>query len=357
MNTITDFFTSLLYANNSLWLFTWLVLLAVSVVYLFLKNRVDRYATHIGRLVTKLWPIVVCTYFILILISSEQIATESGENVTPVLQWSILILSSFLSFVAFYVQYKFNRTQKEDIERERFENNFFHYLELINSQQETCEIPGVGKSKQVFHFMFYEYKAILYLVNKSRAFNECPESITPLELYHSYRLFINGVSTSSIDRLCSNSDAVTIEKIKKLNEIFFDSRGSTKSPKYLADYDARKIVLFDGHRLRLVPYFRTLIMIVQYLQKSKDNGCITEEDAEFYYKVFLSQLSEHQISLMYIMYLCDCSNRLSNTANFEHESFMIGDMSTSVIDFFENTIPRYIQAETMNPLSAHFISF
>lgn len=357
MSAITNFFTSLFSANNTLWLFTWLILLAVSVVYLLQKNRVDRYAAHIGRLVTKLWPLIVCTYFILILISSEQIATKSGENVSPVLQWSILILSSFLSFVAFYVQYRFNRTQKEDIERERFENNFFHYLELINSQQDACEIPGVGKSKQVFHFMFYEYKAILYLVNKSQAFNDCPKTITPLELYHSYRLFINGVSTSSIDRLCSNSDLVIVEKIKKLNDLFIESRSSKKSPKYLADYDASKIVLFDGHRLRLVPYFRTLIMIVQYLQKSKDNGCITGDDAEFYYKVFLSQLSEHQISLMYIMYLCDCSSRLSNTSNFEHESFMIGDMSASVIDFFEKTLPRYIQADVMNPLSARFISF
>lgn len=357
MNAITDFFTSLFSANNTLWLFTWLVLLAVSVVYLLLKNRVDRHAARIGHLVTKLWPIVVCSYFILILISSEQIATESGENVTPVLQWSILILSSFLSFVAFYVQYRFNRTQKEDIERERFENNFFHYLELINSQQETCDIPGVGRSKQAFHFMFYEYKAILYLVNKSRAFNACPKTITPLELYHSYGLFINGVSTSSIDRLCSNSDAVTIEKLKKLNDLFIELRSSMKSPKYLADYDASRIVLFDGHRLRLVPYFRTLIMIVQYLQKSKDNGCITGEDAEFYYNVFLSQLSEHQISLIYIMYLCDCSSRLSDTSNVEHDSFMIGRMSASVIDFFENILPRYIRADTMNPLSAHFISF
>ncbi len=205
--------------------------------------------------------------------------------------------------------------------------------------------------------MFYEYKAILYLVNKSQAFNDCPETITPLELYHSYRLFINGVSTSSIDRLCSNSDLVTVEKIKKLNDLFIESRSSKKSPKYLADYDASKIVLFDGHRLRLVPYFRTLIMIGQYLQKGKDNGCITRDDAEFYYKVLLSQLSEHQISLMYIMYLCDCSSRLSNTSNFEHESFMIGDMSASVIDFFEKTLPRYIQADVMNPLSARFISF
>lgn len=110
MNAITDFFTSLFSANNTLWLFTWLVLLAVSVVYTLLKDRADRHAARIGHLVTKLWPVIVCSYFLLILISSEQIATDSGENVTPVLQWSILILSSFLSFVAFYVQYRFNRT-------------------------------------------------------------------------------------------------------------------------------------------------------------------------------------------------------------------------------------------------------
>lgn len=340
---------------NILWLTTWGILTLFALHHLFSKTPLSSQSPKSNTLL-KIWPLIVCIYFILSLVLTDNLTTNSGENIRPVMQWSLLLLSTFLTFLAFYVQYQFNIKQKNDIGRERFEQNFFQYIELISNQERACEITGVGIGKQVFHFMFYEYKAILYLIHKSKAFCETDSAIEHKELLQAYRLFINGVSTTAMTRLSENCNPTTKNKISYLNNLLLQARKKDERPRYLSDYNTNEILLFDGHRLRLVPYYRTIVMVIQFLQKAVASGCINENECGFYHRVLLSQMSEHQISLLYIMYLCDTSNIL-NSSNKEHEhaKFIVEDKDAPIVSFFEEVLPQYIQASTMNPLSNNFI--
>lgn len=50
---------------------------------------------------------------------------EGAFSVPPYIELTVLLLASVLSFIAFYVQYRFNKMQKKDIDKERAENVFF----------------------------------------------------------------------------------------------------------------------------------------------------------------------------------------------------------------------------------------
>ncbi len=70
----------------------------------------------------------------------------------------------FLTFIAFYIQYVFNVRQKKDLSLERFENQYFHFLDVYRDIVNTTALKNVGKGKIVFHYMFYEYKALYRII-------------------------------------------------------------------------------------------------------------------------------------------------------------------------------------------------
>jgi len=117
-------------------------------------------------------------------------------------------------------------------------------------------------------------------------------------------------------------------------------------PKYLKDYGGANIKLFDGHRLRLISYYRTVCTIIQYVYQNIDNGSITEEEIDIYRNILLSQLSEHEIALLKIMYKFD---KLQNV------EFILPQYNKRVEVFFEKTLSQYIVSKTMDCDSPKFI--
>ena len=84
-----------------------------------------------------------------------------------IVKWVVACFGALLTFMAFYVQYQYNNAQKEDLAQERFENKFFH---LLDNYREICSkttLPGVGSGKVVFHYMWFEYKAIYNIIVSS----------------------------------------------------------------------------------------------------------------------------------------------------------------------------------------------
>lgn len=184
--------------------------------------------------------------------------------------------SRYVTFLAFWIQYKFNSAQKTDLDKERFEHNFFSYLDVLMRQEQGCALENVGFGKQVFHYMFYEYKAIYNIVHTGKYL----KAVTDLterrneEFNLCYSIFINGVSKGSTYRLnkevaeACKPDVLSLNR-KLLNiqkEILNGER--KRYPKYLRDYERQRIKMFDGHRLRLISYFRMSCMVLQYINTS-----------------------------------------------------------------------------------------
>lgn len=228
---------------------------------------------------------------------------QIGDTIGGITAPFIAVCSAYITFLAFWVQYTYNKRQKTDLFQERFENNLFSYLDMLIRQEESCRMESIGNGKQVFHYMFYEYKAIYNIVHKGDYLKAVTnsEERKKEERNLSFSIFINGVSEDSTYRLNKEVTDICKPKVLLLNkellqiqkEIMTGKR--VEYPKYLRDYEGQKIKLFDGHRLRLISYFRMSCMVLQYINTTDENK------RNFYINVCLSHFSEHQLGLLMLM--------------------------------------------------------
>ena len=272
---------------------------------------------------------------------------QIGDTIGGITAPFIGIIAGYLTFLAFHEQSKANIESAKDLKVERFENRFFNFINLLHDQERDTLIPTIGSSKQAYHFMFYEYKAIFYQIVKFGAYDNMPDR-RKLELDQAFHLFLNGVSKSSISRLSEDSKGIDLEEIKHMNEYLLTQQdyyiSSGKMPKYLRDYANNGIRLFDGHRLYLVSFYRSFCMTLQYLYQALDQKAIEKEI--LYRNILLAQLSEHEIALLRIIYLYGKDQNL----------MFIEDCYKDRVDtFFKKTLLEYIVSKTMNSEAEGFI--
>ena len=287
-----------------------------------------------------------------------------GDTINGLSAPFLTISAIFLTYNAFMVQYRANKTQEnwnniqhKDIIKDRFESKLFHFIDLWSQQECMCKINGVGEGKQAFHFMFYEFKAILYYVKKADLYEGNRKEIW--ELYLAYYLFIDGASRSSIERLqvdipemckhCKNG----IQSILELNDELLNLQDAILNQKekkredrisiyMLCDYKEKAIKYFDGHRHRLVPFYRSLCMIIQYIytgEEAETDDTNRIKERTFYLHILCSQLSEHELALLLIMY---------SFGNKEHYSPIISDKHKNVHFHFLRKILQQYSNPKMN---------
>lgn len=271
---------------------------------------------------------------------------QIGDTMGGITAPFFAICSIYVTFLAFWIQYKFNAAQKADLDKERFEHNFFSYLDVLMQQEQVCALEHVGFGKQVFHYMFYEYKAIYNIVHKGNYLREVSDLKERKELEYSlcYSIFINGVSEDSTYRMKKEVPEVCKPDVQLLNKGLLQIQKEILSgerveyPQYLRDYEGLRIKMFDGHRLRLISYFRMSCMVLQYI------NTVDDRKRDFYVKVCLSRFSEHQLGLLLL---------LINQDEFESKVFI----DDKVKDFFNDKSFKecYLPAETMRYNDDNFI--
>lgn len=289
---------------------------------------------------------------------------QIGDTIGGITAPFIGIVAGCLTYLAFHEQYRANKVSENDLKKERFESKFYNFLSLLNNLEINTSISHVGNYKQAFHFMFYEYKAIAVLIYRKLGQPDLNSKITYKDndgkqltttmrkfiLYQAFGVFINGVSTSSTSRL---SEYLTGKE--DFNDYFlwlqkyFGDKEHPNVP-YLDDYVTIDIKLFDGHRLRLISFFRLTCKILELIYS--DGG----KDKELYLSTLLSLLSEHQIALLKIIYVYD---------NKEHNRFIIAhkeEIDTFfTLDYDEENplvcINKYIYSKIMDCTKPEFIDY
>lgn len=275
---------------------------------------------------------------------------QIGDTIGGIMGPFVAIAAAILTFFAFWVQFKANTLQRSDIQIERFENNLFNYFQLLNNQISDSYIPNVGNNKQSYHFMFYEFKSICYYLQRLKISEYKKQDVI---FKCAYTIFINGASLSDVKRITEDNmkaDHSTYDKqeIKVINNFFYDFnrykylRKRNGTVQYLRDYKTLDIKLFDGHRLRLIPFYRSICIIIKYMyDEIFSNHYISSEQKkskfEFYLNLLCSQLSEHQIGLLKIIYKYSCDK--------DHSYFV---ENKGVELFFKDYIQKYIIATTMD---------
>lgn len=281
----------------------------------------------------------------------------------------LTIIAIWLTFLAFYIQYVANKKQWEYANKEQFERKFLLLLELLNAQEAQCRIEHVGEAKQAFHYMFYEFKAILFFVIKSDVFKG-KQDRKRLELSLAYVFFVDGASYSSIDRVISdfkfrnnkfNLTRNIRNKINEINDLLLKKQNESLIEEaeegvfMLYDYRNRKIKYFDGHRCRLISYFRSFCMVIDHLnnndeknvnnndkkdgnnndKKNVKNSDKQKENSNipFYIKTLRYHLSEHELALMRIVFI--------------HGDEEIGNRE-QISDFFEKVLEERLINDAMD---------
>lgn len=298
---------------------------------------------------------------------------QIGDTIGGITAPFIGVIAGYLTFLAFHEQYRANIEAKNDLAKERFESKFYNFLTLLNNLEINTTIPHVGNYKQAFHFMFYEFKAIAVLIYRKRGLTsldvvssdkklDCQKTMPDVYeavkndreeiLKDAFGIFINGVSKSATSRMKEYIDGS-----ETLNDYFLELQHLYSHPEYpsvpyLDDYTTVDIKLFDGHRSRLVSFFRMVCKIIELVYQ--DGG----EDRELYLSTLLSLLSEHQIALLKLLYLYDKD---------EHKRFIMTN-SELIEAFFtepydaaeDNTkvcISKYIFSDIMDCTTPTFINY
>ena len=294
---------------------------------------------------------------------------QIGDTIGGITAPFIGIIAGYLTFLAFHEQSKANKESAEDLKKERFESKFYNFLSLLNNLEINTTIPNVGNYKQAFHFMFYEYKAIAVLIyRKLGSPNIITDAINDMSgiredgytttftkdyiMKEAFGIFINGVSTSSTSRLSEylNGSEDLNGYFLKLQK-YYNVKQHPHVP-YLDDYNTCKIKLFDGHRLRLISFFRLVCKIIELIYE--DGG----ENKELYLSTLLSLLSEHQIALMKLIYIYDKKEheRFIMTRKKEIDAFFIG-LYNENDDQKKVCLNKYIYSDIMDCTKDKFINY
>lgn len=312
-----------------------------------LENRFQNFIKHLNRLF-KSYPVIfslivsilfLClTAFLVLAIanwewfelkSKHELGDAFGGLTNPI----IAIFGVIVTFLAFYIQYKFNREQSkliaqqrferindknerdEEIAREQFDRKFYELLKMHNDTVKEFNIDNKYLGRKCFVKIYNELEIITAVVNHYIHYNGKKENIEFDSFELCYSILFHGVEIAfqPIQGVCYNEiEKKVINRIKEhLEQIQnnFENRkalpfynvnnddleisiyGIDKLEKYYIDYYP-----FDGHSHRLNHYFRHLYNFLKIIYNSK---VIDDFKKKEYVDIVRAQLSNYEQAILY----------------------------------------------------------
>lgn len=207
----------------------------------------------------------------------------------------VAFISVIVTFLAFYIQYVFNKQQKKDISCERTENQLFHLMDVYRNICNTSVVDGGIMGKRTFHYMFYEYKAIFNLINDYIATTTFEMSIEDKN-YLAFVFFMNGLTPNALPTYNNVllDEKTKIKLLESIRELLYKSRENGKII-YLLDYSEKNITFADGHRPILTPYTKYVKLIIDFIVTQTSD----DKTKEKYLRFLSSEMTDHEIGLLY----------------------------------------------------------
>ncbi|GEM_PF-5060102 len=316
-----------------------------------IKNNPDS-----SRLIITISSIFLITMFVLVLLIAFILPrpaifdsfdmskhSDTGNAIGGILTPFIAIIAALLTFVAFWVQYAFNKIQRNDIEIERFERITFKLLDIYRDIVNNSSINNMIKGQLFFHFKFYEFKTIFEECNKNININGLIEVhnkrlIKLILLYISFEIFISGYS---LERKYIISSKQEVDKLNKriirnlsnkfkINELAMQEALSENKKSLInirnyilqrnifskkiklnfitQKYIDQKVLILSGGLPTLKPYFQIVEHIINYFDEKENNdknkNNLFLNSIETNKGLFKSLLCNHEIALIYIYMTC-----------------------------------------------------
>lgn len=247
------------------------------------------------------------------------------------------LTTAILTFIAFWIQYDFNKKLRIAQECERYQNQFDSLIQIdLNYKNNSHDLS--------FYHLFYEFKSIHYYIFKYFSDKNWPERVTSKDvlvikrigeyesgfklpddfiIYCSFTIFLCGLyegkkaDVGLNEKIIKNYQANTEKTIpedvcKHILEglsLIEDAIGQTHRKKrkkiaFLSDRIVKESnVPFQGHLRHLTPYFKTVFAILEFLSSYDDTK--TKSTPELLAtidqcrKTFVAIMSIHEIALLY----------------------------------------------------------
>lgn len=249
---------------------------------------------------------------------------EVGDTIGGIIGPFVAIVASFLTFIAFWVQYDANFAQRQDLQVERFESKFYELLHLHRANVEEMNIANRVKGRKCFAPLFYEFRACYMIASDQRRVAPPEEKeiydkadINLLEF--SYTIFFYGIGIFSEKQFLSSfNDA---EKLlyknckERMTEYQDNYRSGKKTFSVSEDEDYYSVDLpltfiedertkrfyflpFNGHSDLLGHYYRHLFQTITFITE-QDSNLLTFEQKYPYVKMLRAQLTTFEQLLIY----------------------------------------------------------
>lgn len=239
-----------------------------------------------------------------------------GNTMNGIMGPFVAMLAAFMTFIAFWMQYKTHVQQREDISQERYVNNFMKLMDIYRGIVSDIYLKDKFKGQSSFHFIFYEFKSIYAAV-----FARYGRLGDMVALYISFEIFMSGIvergnpvlNTRIVDKLISKGYSLPVDFVYGLEVLEYgliqsnDYFKTNKVPpfcfrveKYERNTDFPD--LYKGYMDKLSSYFNIAYLILVFLNSPDYVG---QGDKILKEKMFSMQLSNHEVALivMYIYYV------------------------------------------------------
>lgn len=235
--------------------------------------------------------------------NKAEVGTVIGGIAGPL----IAIGAAILTFFAFWIQFKANEQQKNDLYIERFENKFYNLIQIHRNNVSEFKIAEKTLGRKACVSMFKElkfsYQIVKHFYTQEYIVNHPNDPKQENILYNiAYLIFFFGIG--------ENSSLIVRDLIGVQNQVFFNEvesfieneKKNYKKKKVETDGSLPKINLkyrfLDGHTSRLSHYIRNLFQIVAFVDEQNEKHIPYEKKMQ-YIATLRSQLTVHEQLLIY----------------------------------------------------------
>lgn len=321
--------------------------------YSSLKKALLRKQRNIKRLrkiknFTSLYPIlstVTILIFVIIFISSLvwlfanlewfelKSKNELGDAFGGLSNPIIAFIGVVVTFMAFYIQYQFNREQSKliaaqrrereedkkerdiEIKKEAFDKKFYELLRIHNENVNNISVNGINKSingRKCFDYFVEELHVIIHIIKENE-----PNLITEQIVKKSYNHFFYGSDDASY---LYNKDDIS-QSLRYLSIV--SESDQIKFQKYIVDLDLpfeelnypRLDYFFcKGYSSDLSLYYRFLFMMVKNVVE-QDEEYLSYIEKRQYLKILRTQLSNNEQILLFYNWYSDIGSDWENDHN------------------------------------------
>jgi hypothetical protein len=263
-----------------------------------------------------------------------------GDTIGGIMNPFIASAGVLLTFLAFYIQFKANKQQRDlfrqELDSNKFENQFYEMLRLhkenVNeiklnlSTEKTIGGETIIQNREVigresFKFLLEEIK-IAYYVAKKKFPNDNREKIINM----AYSVFFQGVDSFKSRPTETDEDRTLYQFCKDLEYINDGNKNNGKKGnqsefrQYVSeksDYQIAKVLnydIFQGHSAILAHYYRHLYQTVKFIAKQEE-GFITYNEKRNYLRILRSQLSNQEQAMLFYNWKSDFGYSWENYEN------------------------------------------